>query len=562
MRSGEQAMQDAVDLVLDANTLALSATGDTATPDERDAVRVVIDALLEQLVAVGNREHLDVRLFSGHYGTDAPFAWSNNGIVFRGDNGRLETIVDSDLSADTFTISGLEFFNASSSAVQGFVDLDPAVTRETRLSDLDGATHSGASTGIIAVSDGTDQVEIDLTGADTVGDVLDLLNAEMPSTLAASIDDRAINISSTVAKPLQITITDMAGGNAAVELGIQSSTPKSGIDGADLNPRLTRRTALKDLNAGTGIDLSSGLRISCGRETADIDFSGTETIEDVLNRINQSGVGVHAQLGADGKTLEVHNRTSGADLQIEELGGQTATLLGIRTMHAGTTLAELNDGLGVDSVDGDDIRITTADGTTVDIDVNDIDLATATLQEMIDLINTRGGGAITAALATAGNGITITDNTAGPGSLQIARLNLSPAIDSLGLNVQATGGTLVGQDVNPIKVDSPFTALLELRDALSADDSQAISAAGSRLDQNLGSMQEIQGQLAAKAAAMEERTSRIRNEVTAARVLQSDIRDADLTEAIVRFQQVQTALQANLATASQIMNLSLFDYLR
>ena len=562
LRAGELAMQDAVDLAREAHTLALSAVGDTATPEERESIRVVVEAMLDQLIAVGNRQHLDVPLFSGHYGADLPFDWNENGIVFRGDNGRLETIVDSDLSADTFTISGTEFFNAVSDAVQGFVDLDPAVTRETRLSDLNGATGSGVSTGIIRVSDGSEQAEIDLTGADTVGDVLDRLNAEMPGTLEATLDSRAINVSSTVAKPLDITITDVAGGHTSVELGIYSDSPKADIQGDDLDPRLTRRTGLKDLNAGAGIDLSSGIQISNGTEVARIDFTGAETIEDVLNRINQSDVGVLAQLGEDGRTLEVRNRTSGADLRIEELGGQAATRLGIRTMHADTLLSDLNDGLGVDSLDGDDMRITTADGTTIDIDIDDIDLATATLQEAIDLFNTRGGGAISAALSATGNGITVTDNTLGPGTLQIERLNLSPAIDSLGLNATATGATLAGSDVNPIKVDSPFTALLELRAALSADDSQAISAAGSRLEQSLDRMQEIQGQLAAQAAAMLERTNRIENEVTAARVLQSDIRDVDLTEAIVRFQQVQTALQANLATASQIMNLSLLDYLR
>jgi len=39
------------------------------------------------------------------------------------------------------------------------------------------------------------------------------------------------------------------------------------------------------------------------------------------------------------------------------------------------------------------------------------------------------------------------------------------------------------------------------------------------------------------------------------------VRDVDMTDAIVRFQQLQTALQANLSTASQVLNLSLLDYL-
>jgi flagellar hook-associated protein 3 FlgL len=562
LREGESAMQQAVELVTEAHTLALSMAGDTASPGERESIRVVVESMLDQLITIGNRRHLDNYLFGGHYGADVPFELGNDGVLYRGDDGRLQTIVDSDLSEDTFTISGMEFFNAVSDAVQGFADLDPALTVETRLIDLNGATGSGVSTGRILVSDGLEQVEIDLTGCDTVGDVLDKLNAELPATLWASLSTRGIDINPTGTRLLDITVTDAGGGNTAVELGIHTDVPVRSVQGADVDPRLTLRTALADLNVGAGVDLRNGLTIRVGQEVASISFNGTETLEDVLNRINQSNIGVLAQIGADGKTIEVRNRVSGANMRIEENGGQAATALGIRSMYAGTRLADLNDGLGVDSLeDYDDIRITTADGTTIDIDLDDLNLATATLQDVIDLFNARGGGAISAALSATGNGITITDNTGGAGTLRIERLNLSPAIDGLGLDVTATGNTLVGRDVNPVKVDSAFTALLELRAALQADDSQAISAAGRRLTGNLDHMQEVQGKLAAKAAAMLERTSRVENETTATRVLQSDVRDVDLSEAIVRFQQVQTALQANLATASRIINLSLLDYL-
>jgi len=562
LREGEAATQEAVELVTEAHTLALSMAGDTASPGERESIRVVVESLLDQLITVGNRRYLDNYLFSGHYGADQPFELGNEGVLYRGDDGRLQTIVDSDLSEDTFTVSGMEFFNAVSDAVRGFADLDPAVTEETRLIDLNGATGSGVSTGRILISDGTQQVEIDLSGCDTVGDVLDKLNAELPQTLEATLTNRGIDITATVARPLNITVTDAGGGNVAVELGIYTDVPVRDVRGEDIDPRLTLRTALGDLNAGAGIDLSNGLTIRVGQEVASISFNGAETLEDVLNRINQSNIGVLAQIGADGKAIEVRNRVSGADMRIEENGGQAATALGVRSMYAGTRLADLNDGLAVESLeDYDDIRITTADGTTIAIDIDDLDLATATLQDVIDLFSARGGGTITVALSPSGNGITITDNTAGAGTLRIERLNFSPAIDGLGLDVTATGNTLVGRDVNPVKVDSAFTALLELRAALQADDSQAISAAGRRLSTNLDRMQEVQGRLAAKAAAMLGRTSRVENETTATRVLQSDVRDADITEAIVRFQQVQTALQANLATAARIMNLSLLDYL-
>ncbi|MBU0616146.1 MAG: hypothetical protein KKI02_00350 [Planctomycetes bacterium] len=562
MRAGEAAVQEAADLVMEAHTLALSMASDTQSPGERESIRTVIDSILDQLVAVGNRQHLDVHLFSGTYGSDVPFELGAGGVLYRGDDGHLQTIVDSDLSQDTFTTSGMELFNAVSDGVQGFADLNPAVTRDTRLVDLNGATGNGVSLGRISVSDGREPVEIDLTGADTVGDVIDLLNDGLPGALAAQLTSTGIDILSRGGGLVGITITDTGGGNTALDLGIHSDTPSARVTGGDLDPKLTPRTALSDLYLGAGVDLTDGLTIRNGSEVAIVTFTGAETLEDVLNQINSTEVGVLAQIGADDKTIEVRNRISGTDLRIEENGGLTATELGIRSMHTDTQLATLNDGLGVDSVDGDDIRITTANGTTIDIDIDDLSLDTATLQDVIDLFNTQGGGAITAALVTTGNGITVTDNTVGGGTLAIERLNLSPAIDGLGLDVAAVGGVLTGTDVNPVKVDSPFTALLELREALASDDSEGISAAGRRLTTSLDRMQETQGKLAAKAAMMLGRTDRIENERTAVRILQSDIRDVDMTEAIVRFQQVQTALQANLASASRVMNLSLLDYLR
>jgi len=562
LREGEQAAQEAVELVTDAHTLALSVAGDTHSEGERESIRLVIDSILDQLVRVANRQYLDVRLFAGHYGGALPFEHIEQGVIYRGDAGQLRTIVDSDLSDEAFTVSGLEFFNALSSGVTGWVDLDPRLRAETRLADLNGATGTGVTTGRIVVSDGSQQAEIDLTGADTIGDVVDRLNADLPPTLRAMLTERGISIVSNVSWPLDITVTDQGGGTAAVELGIYSDTPQTAIIGADLDPRLTPRTALADLYAGTGVDLSAGLTIRVGSSAATISFAGAQTLEDVLNRINHSDVGVLAQISEDGRTIEVRNRISGASLYIEENGGQAATVLGIRSLHEGTRLAELNEGRGVETVEGDDLRITTASGATVDIDLDELDLTSATLKDVVDLFNGRGAGLISVTLATTGNGIVIRDNTVGGGTLRVERLNLSPAIDGLGLDVSAVGDTLTGRDVNPVVVDSPFTGLLELRAALAADDTRGISRAAQRLSASLERMQDVQGQLAARAAGMLERAERIENEVTATRVLHSAIRDADVSEALVRFQQVQTALEANLATAARIMNLSLLDYLR
>lgn len=561
LTEGESAMQAAVDLVRDGHTLAIQTVGDELSPDEKQALRPVIESAIQQLVSIGNRKHLDTYLFSGYHGSEPPFEWVSDGVIFRGDDGRLETIVDTDLSSDTFTIAGKEFFRAASSKVVGFVDLNPAVTMDTRLSDLRGANQLGIRPGRIEVSDGTNTVEIDLSGCATVGDVVDKLNAEMPGSLQATISPTSILIGSPGG--VDFTITDVGGGQTAADLGIRTTTPVDQLIGADLDPKLTNLSKLDDLLGGAGVDLSGGLVIRNGARVASLGFTDAATIEDVVNTINGAPVGAWARVSDDGRRIEVLNRISGPALTIEEAGGQAATALGIRSTWTGSKLSDLNDGRGVSTVNGADFRITTASGATVDVDLDALSLSSATLQEVIDLINTLAAGDVTASLASAGNGIAITDNTVGAGTLTIEKLNLSPAIDGLGLSgATLSGNVLTGRDVNPVIVDSPFTALLELRDGIDRDDNQAVSWAGERLARVLKDMQSTQGELAAKARSLIDRAVRVDDEATATRIMLSDVRDVDMAEAVVRFQQVQTALQANLATSSKVLGMSLIDYLR
>ncbi len=559
LRDGEAAMQEGVDMLREAHNIALQAASDTLSEDERQSLATVIDAIIDSAISVGNREHLGRYLFSGHRAAVPPFELGADGVIFRGDAGRSMVIGDTDLSEHDFTISGMEFFGAVSTEIRGIRDLDPAVRNSTRIGDLRGTTGDGVRLSRIAVTDGTTRTEIDLSGAATLGDVLDRLNAEMPDTLQATTDGRGILVQPTAgAGPVSITIEDIGGGQAARDLGLLADSATLAAGGADLDPVLTLQAALADLSGGFGVNLAGGLTIRSGNESAVIDFGAAQTVEDVINAINVALPGVWARIAEDGRTLEIMNRVSGADLYIEENGGSAATNLGVRSLRGDTLLGDLRDGRGVETVEGNDLRIVTADGSAVELDVDGLD----TIQDVIDALNAAGGGAITASLATSGNGIVIVDNTPGAGPVRIERVNHSPAIDGLGLNVAATGNALIGADVRPVKVDGAFTALLELKKGLEEDDGQMISAAGARLERALRGMQEVQGRLASMARSMEDRAARVDNELYAARVLSSDVRDVDVSEAVVRFQQLQTALEANLSTSSRILNLSLLDYLR
>ena len=562
LAAGEAAMQQAIDLVREAHNLALQAASDSTTADERTALAIAVDALIEQTVAIANRRHMDGALFSGHQGPASPFEQLANGVLFRGDDGRRTTILDTDLSSDFFTISGSEFLHAVSSGVRGFVDLDPALALDTRIIDLEGANGVGVTLGTIIVSDGAQSSLVDLSHAATVGDVIDRLNADLPPSLVAAINATSIAIQSADSSPVLIQIMDIPGGRTAADLGLLALNPLPSVVGQDLNPRLTPRTRLAQLLGGAGVDLSTGFTVRNGDKAVRFDFNGAQTIEDVLNALNHSDVRVWARIAGDGRRIEVQNRVSGTALSIEENGGLAATALGIRSLYSGTRVGGLNEGRGVTTAAGDDFRISTADGTVIDVDLDDVDLANGSFQDVIDLINQRGGGAVTAGLNASGNGVTITDNTVGLDGFSITRLNVSPAIDWLGLDVAATQNQLIGRDVNPIRVDGPFTGMLELRDAMLADNVAKAGFAGERLNRVLKGMQEVQGRLSAKAGDLLRRAERIEVETSAAEILRSDVRDTDMAETIVRFQQVQTALQANYAAAARSLGLSLLDFLR
>ena len=82
---------------------------------------------------------------------------------------------------------------------------------------------------------------------------------------------------------------------------------------------------------GEVLDTDAGLILTNGGKTVTLDTSSAETVEDLLNLINGSGLGLAAEINATRDGINVRSRLSGADLTIGENGGQLATQLGIRT---------------------------------------------------------------------------------------------------------------------------------------------------------------------------------------------------------------------------------------
>jgi flagellar hook-associated protein 3 FlgL len=329
------------------------------------------------------------------------------------------------------------------------------------------------------------------------------------------------------------------------------------------------------LAGGAGIDIASGLRITnSGIGTVTIDLSAAQTVEDILNAVNNAEIGVRAEINDAGTGINVFNQLSGSEMSIGENGGTTASDLGIRSMTGTTLLSDLNGGAGIHPE-----APTTAIPSPVDIQITDrlgnsynvsFDGA-ETVQDVIDRINTATGGTVVASLATVGNGLVLTDTTGGAGDMSVLRVNNNGYFitEELGWGENGTtfsGNTITGTDVNPVKADGLFSHLRSLYDALNSGDTQAadkaITAICPLIEQDLQTLSTVHGQVAGTMKGIEERKTRIEDNTLAIKTLRSDLQDIDFTEAITRYQNLYTALQGNLMTGSKLTNTSLLDFLQ
>ncbi|MEX2172038.1 MAG: flagellar hook-associated protein FlgL [Pirellulales bacterium] len=317
--------------------------------------------------------------------------------------------------------------------------------------------------------------------------------------------------------------------------------------------------------SGSSLDIASGLVIANGGDPFTVDTSTTTTVEDLLNLLNRQESGLLAEINSAGNGINVRSRRSGAELSIGENGGTTATQLGIRTFTDMTRLDEFNDGVGVTTEEGFDIEIVARDGTVLEIDLS----TATTVGEVINLINSddQNGGKVLARLAAVGSGFELVDSSGGSADLIIRKVGESRAIEWLGFTsdgasqASSSTGTLQSEDRRPIEVEGVFHTLIELRDALLADDVLAIGRATSRLDDDLTRANFARSDLGARLQSLDSLQVRLEDEeVELRRVLSQDL-DVDLVEAISNFTARQYALQASLQTTAQVLQLSLLNYL-
>jgi flagellar hook-associated protein 3 FlgL len=560
--STDTAMSEISTLLTEAKGLALANIDSVVSQAERDSAAVAIDGIIRQLVTVGNRQYLDVEMFAGRQVETMPFSQVYGGIMYAGDTGNLNVRIDA-LQEVAFNLTGDDLYGALSSEVAGTADLSPGLTANTRLADMNGALGLGIRPGVVRITEsaGPNTWDVDLSDAHTVQDVIDMVSAATGGVVTLAINGSALDVNG----PGNLTITDLNNGTMAGDLGIEQTVAGPAYTGQDTDPRLTLTTTIASLNDGAGLVLGT-LQITNGTLSATVDLSGATTIEDVLNALNGADVAICARINDAADGIDVVNRLSGSELRIGEDGGNTATLLGIRSLDADTPLSALNGGRGVDIVEGKpDLRIVHSNGTEYLLNLD----GAQTLQDVIDAINAVTGADITASLAATGNGIRLVEAVPGGGQLQVTRPDLddSPsfAADDLGFGDQVTvvgPGEIVSADVNGIQPQGVFTVLLQLREALRAGDTAGISDAANALEAALEQVNSSRGVVGSTSQGLQRQLDHTEEQLLETQARLSELVDLDYAEAITQFTQIQTAYQAALTTGSRLLSLSFLDFLR
>jgi flagellin-like hook-associated protein FlgL len=452
-------------------------------------------------------------------------------------------------------------------------DLNPRVTGATQLSNILG---SRASTRVSFAGAGNDF----LVQAKNRGTTANGYTIQFTSSGTVTAGSETVNITGST---ITVDIESSKSTAAQVVNSLNGDPTFAALFNAQLDPedppgnQPVSLTATATTAGGSGIefDQTSGLQITNGGTKYNIDISGANTVEDLLNTINGAGASLLAEINPDGTGISIRSTLSGGDFSIGENGGLTATQLGLRTFATSTRLDALNHGVGVHTLaaqggTADDFAIQLQDGTTLSFRLTN----EATIGDVINLINTAPGnaGKVTAQLATSGNGIELVSTVTGSTAFQVQQKNGSQAAIDLGLIpvgkttsnpavVGMTAASITGSDANPGETNSIFNSLIRLRDALRSNDLQGISRAVGLIDGSAKQLNFSRAEVGARQQVLDAVTDRLSAETIDLKAAVSNEIDVDMPEAISNLASQQAAFQAALQLAGQLHQLSLLNYL-
>jgi len=259
-----------------------------------------------------------------------------------------------------------------------------------------------------------------------------------------------------------ISHAELTGGDSANSIDASAFTLGSVVlNGGSGDDVLKGGSGDDTLTGGEGIDaLYGGGGSDTVKEAGDTRFDLTDTSldmgeglsEEVTLTLDDTVTAGTFTLGFGGETTAAIAYDADAQTlqqaltQLSNIDSQDVNVVRRRVaLETTAALSTLNDGAGVATATGDDLRITLTDGTGVDIDLS----AAATLGDVLDTISNANTN-LNAELNGADSGydertlIVLSDSSGGDGNLSVSALNDSSAAEDLGLLFEGEGGTLEG----------------------------------------------------------------------------------------------------------------------
>jgi flagellin-like hook-associated protein FlgL len=237
-------------------------------------------------------------------------------------------------------------------------DLNPALTKTTRLTDLLGTKSSlelrfsGANNDI-------------LIQANHNGSEYDGLNVSLQADSTIIPGEERVEYNKATGELLVWIHPDNTSANDIIKAINDSPIPyTASLSGKDQQRSEHAGTGIVPLlpgvpvaygatSGGSGADLDlAGIELVNDNAVWSISFEDCKTIGDILAELNDPKYGLYAAINDAKNGIDIRSRVSGADFCIGENGGTTASQLGVRSLDLDTRLEALDFGRGVSDYTG------------------------------------------------------------------------------------------------------------------------------------------------------------------------------------------------------------------
>lgn len=304
-----------------------------------------------------------------------------------------------------------------------------------------------------------------------------LAKSEIYQKTKVSTSNEAVLQATVVGNPTsgyyQFTPVRTAQPQQFLSAGLRSSTSPLGAGTLTIRfgDHVERAATLDGLNGGLGFQRGKIRITDRSGASSEIDLSAVQTIDDVLDAINNAS-GINVTASTRGGKIRLTDQTGQtlSNLKVQEVGrGTTAASLGLAgidvaaavaegadvlRLSADTPLAQLNDGRGIRlSTVLPDIAFTLRDGTNGSIDFSPLGSEgekpprETTVGDILEVINSAAPGKLRAEIASDGKRLVVTDLTTGSGTFSLQAQYGLPTLADLGLDTGAVDGTVTGRAV-------------------------------------------------------------------------------------------------------------------